>query len=105
MVNDGEAIDANSTCLGFVETGQEADDAGFSRAGLAHEGDGRAGGNGEMNVFENPPVGGRGVVAEADAFEGNVPAHQRQVGGGRGVFDLGFGVEEGEDAFGAGGGG
>jgi len=42
---NGKTVDAYLACLGFVETGQEADDAGLAGAGVADEGHGRSRGN------------------------------------------------------------
>ena len=48
---DVDAIDANGALLHVVEAQQQGDDRGFACAGVADDGDGLAGLDGEGDVF------------------------------------------------------
>ncbi len=58
--------DADRALLDVVEAQQQADERGFSRAGVSHHGDGFAGRDGEAHVAQHPILI---VVCEPDAVE------------------------------------
>ena len=97
-------IHRDAPLLRLVKAGEQADDAGFSRAGRADQRNGLAGFRLETNVFENPRVRRRGVVAEVNMVEDDVAAHGRQCGGTGPVLDLRLGIKQLKNALGAGGG-
>lgn len=91
------AVDEDVAVLEFVEAGEEAADAAFAGAGMADEGDGLAGGDGEGEVGEDGFAVG---VAKADVLELDGAG---EIGGeGVGLGDVIVGIDEGEDALGGG---
>ena len=89
------SVDAHTAGGYVVEAGQQVGDGGLAGAGGAHQGDGLAGRGTQAHVAQYRvfmPVG------EADVIEGDVPFHQRQLRGVRGIGDGRLGVQQGEDA-------
>src|SRR5690606_8274243 len=65
-VGDIDAIDGDFSGLWIEESQEQIDERGFSGAGGADDSDGGAGGDGEVEVFEDGLASG---VAEGDVFE------------------------------------
>ena len=98
-------IHRDEPLLGFVKAGEQADNARFAGTRRADQRHGLARFGLKTNVFENPRLLGRGVVAEVNVVEEDVAAHRgqrRRVGP---VADLWFGIEQLKNALGAGGSG
>ena len=56
-----DAVEENGACGHIVEAHHQAGQGGFAGAGMAHDGDGLAGLDGEGDIFQNPlDVGDRG---------------------------------------------
>ena len=75
VVAEVDAVEEDLAFGGIVEARNEFDDGGFALAVFADEGDALAGGEGEVEVFEDGAIGagvGEGDVAELEAAQDRV---------------------------------
>ena len=93
------AIDADLSRAGEVELRQQVDDRGLAAAGVADQGDGLARLGDDVDLVQDAALGG---VAEADLVELDPAVEAGQVLGGGVVPPFRRGIEDAEDAFGAG---
>ena len=100
-----DSVHQDSALLRLIKACDQADDAGLTRASGADERDCFAGLGFEGNVFENPGVLRRGVVAEEYVFELDMAADRRQGLRMRPVLHLWLSIEQLKDALCARGGG
>src|SRR5699024_1394184 len=89
------AVQRHPTLGGVVEAGDELGDRGLAGTGLAHQGDGLAGGDVQVHRLQHQ----RAVlgVAEGNVLEVDLPARGGQRGGGRRFLHVRLHREEGGD--------
>src|SRR5258706_12651730 len=92
-------IKRDSSSLRLIETGDQRNDAALAAAGRAHQGDHLAWLGGEIDVMQNRPLG---VIAEGDVVKDDSPDHARQWICAGQILNIGRGIEQAENPFGAG---
>ncbi len=88
------AVDRDAAVARVVEAGEQLRDRRLPGPRVAHESDGGAGRNVEIEVVEDVR---ELSVAEADVVEADVPANRREVAGVVRIHDLRLLVEDGRD--------
>ncbi len=91
--------DQDAPAFGLIEAAQQVDDGGLAAAGGAHQGDGLAGLDVQVEVLDHRLVV---LIPEVHMVENDVAADGARVNGIRLVLDLGRGIDQLEDALGRG---